>query len=105
MSAFVSRLFTLIRQHLDVFVESGGLAGRPVSSPEINHRNGGNVIAGRQPQNVTNSNRLTCSFHGAGIESHPSFGAIGASRRTGFCRNVHTKAVDRSIGLALACSR
>jgi hypothetical protein len=77
ISAFVSWLLTLFRRHFDVFVESSGFAGRPTSSPETGHPNDSNVTAGRQRQNVTNSNRLTRLFHGPGIESHPSFGAIG----------------------------
>jgi hypothetical protein len=91
ISAFVSRLFTLFGQHFDVFGESGGLAGRPALSPESNHTNDGNVTAGRQRQNVTNSNRLTRSFCGPGFESHPSFGAIGAGDGPNFAETCIPK--------------
>jgi hypothetical protein len=89
--AFVSQLFSLFRQYLDVFLKSGGPVRRLALSPEINHTNHGNVAAGRQRQNVNNSNRLTRSFHGPGIESYPLFGAIGAGDGPAFAETCLPK--------------
>ena len=91
ISAFVSRLFTLLRRHFDVLVRSGGFSSRPTWSPKINHTTDGNVTAGRQRQVVNNSNPLTRSFHGPGIESHPSFGAIGAGDGLAFAETCIPK--------------